>query len=379
MPETIITISLFSNYFNSHQLPLSLALSQNPMIKFRFVSLTDEGQVVGRTNLDSEYPFVIASYQDKESYARAMQHAINDDMVVFGDMAGQECFVEARAKTGKPFMRYAERILKRGDWWRFVPFKQLRTWRRFTKYQNYDMRVLCSSAFTCRDLSLFGFPREKCLKWGYFPDVEINRAPRATLQGYKSLCSAQRLIALKRVDLQVRLASRLKREGCAFRLCIAGDGPERERLEELAAELDVADCVKFLGELTHDETIQLMQDSDIFLATSNRKEGWGATVNEAMASGCCVIASNEMGSAPYLIETGVNGYMFDSSDDNTLENIVLECMQNPEGITAIQKAAVDTLAGVWCAETAASRLIDYCRLMLIHDEARYDNGPMSRA
>ena len=74
----------------------------------------------------------------------------------------------------------------------------------------------------------------------------------------------------------------------------------------MAHDLGVTECVEFLGELTHDETIELMRDSEIFLATSNRMEGWGATVNEAMASGCCVVASDAMGSVPYLIEDGLN-------------------------------------------------------------------------
>ena len=47
-----------------------------------------------------------------------------------------------------------------------------------------------------------------------------------------------------------------------------------------------------------------MEKSHIHLFTSNHLEGWGAVVNEAMNSGCAVVANREAGAVPYLIEHG---------------------------------------------------------------------------
>jgi glycosyltransferase involved in cell wall biosynthesis len=40
----------------------------------------------------------------------------------------------------------------------------------------------------------------------------------------------------------------------------------------------------------------------VFIFTSDRNEGWGAVLNEAMGSGCAVVAADLIGSVPYLIE-----------------------------------------------------------------------------
>ena len=374
-------ISFFSNFFNAHQLPIALGLSSAPSVDYSFISLCGDIDVVGRASLDDAYPFVISAYKGDECRREAMRHALEDDVVVFGDLAGQEEYIEARAKTNKPFMRYAERLLKRGDWWRFVPPKRYRTWKRFGKYKNDSIVILCSSAFTARDLSMFGFPIEKCLKWGYFPQVELHpiEARERELPWDGSLCSAQRLIPLKRVDMQVRMMAKLKEHGYGCRLTIAGDGPERQNLEELTRTLGVTDRVSFVGQLAPDKVHNLMRSHDVFLATSNRKEGWGATINEAMASGCVVVASDEMGSAPYLIKDGRNGHLFDSGSEDDFLGKVRCVLDDPKKSRELQARAVSTLAGEWGAEEAARRLVRYCEAMASGSELQFESGPLSAA
>ena len=54
----------------------------------------------------------------------------------------------------------------------------------------------------------------------------------------------------------------------------------------------------------------VMEKSHIFVFTSSHLEGWGAVVNEAMNSGCAVVANVQAGAVPYLIEQGVNGIAY---------------------------------------------------------------------
>lgn len=176
-------VTFFSNFFNSHQLPLAREFAAMDGVEYAFVSLLETEGAVGRSPLDHDYPFVLREYDGEAEAERAMRHAVGDDVVVFGDMAGKERYVRARAETGRLFFRYSERLLKRGDWWRFAPPKIYRTWDRFGRYRDANMYVLCASAYTARDLAMFGFPVEKCLKWGYFPDVEVYTGGKRTLQG----------------------------------------------------------------------------------------------------------------------------------------------------------------------------------------------------
>ncbi len=367
-------VSFFSNYFNSHQLPLSLEFANVDGVEYTFISLMQSEGLVGRRCLDFDYPFVLREYEGGFAVNEAMQHAIEDDVVIFGDMAGKEQYVRERAGTGKMFFRYAERLLKRGDWWRYVPPKAYRTWNQFGRYRDANMRVLCASAYTARDLAMFGFPKNKCLKWGYFPDAKVyhERTWKNGMQKGLILGSAQRLIPLKRVDIQIKLAHRLKEDGYCFELKIAGDGPERDELERLKADLGLDDCVEFLGELDRDEVQRFMRESDVFLATSNRREGWGATVGEAMASGCCVVASDAMGSAPFLIKDGENGCLFHDGKTENLVEVVKTLFDKAKMIENFGRKAIETIDGEWGARTACRRLLACCEYGDI-----FSDGPIS--
>ena len=378
--------TFFSNFLNAHQLPLANEFNAMEGVDYTFVSLLATNGMVGRASLDDDYDFVVKEYESNAGAELAMRHAVEDDIVVFGDMAGKEQYVRARAKTGKPFFRYAERLLKRGDWWRFVPPKIYRTWNRFGRYKNDEMRVLCASAYTARDLGFFGFPVSKCLKWGYFPQVQEGKGALDSitpLPRYKALCSAQRLIPWKRVDLQVHALQRVISAGVDVKLTIAGDGPERRRLEALASELGVAGNVKFLGELSHNDTLALMHECGIFLATSDRNEGWGATVNEAMSMGCCVIASKDMGSVPYLIENGVNGFAFADSDADGIVFNILDVLNDGKLARCLGAAAMDTANNLWCAREAACRFERLSRAVVAKGfdaafkEEVFTHGPLS--
>lgn len=377
-----LSISFFSNFFNAHQLPVARELDANSGVDYAFVAMRQIDGLEGRACLNDSYPYVVKQYLGAAEADEAMAHAVGDDIVVFGDMAGDESYVRARAKTGKPFFRYSERLLKRGDWWAHVPPKRYRTYDRFTRYNDCPMYVLCASGYTARDLGKFGFPVERCLKWGYFPQADSGpvEARKPSLQRDVALSSAQRLIPWKRVDLQVRMARELKDRNVPFRLTIAGGGEEELSLKELSHELGVDDCVTFVGALSPDDTLALMRGSDVFLATSNRKEGWGATVNEAMAAGCAVVASNQIGSAPFLIDPGIDGVVFRSEDVRELADMVTILLGDPGMLGAVAQAGTEKVRGLWSAKSAAERLVEASRQLLADGRLMpFDDGPLSVA
>ena len=78
---------------------------------------------------------------------------------------------------------------------------------------------------------------------------------------------------------------------------VIGDGPERPRLEALARELDVADRVRFHGQLEHGRALEAMRRGDVFVMPSWH-EAFGVAYVEAMAAGLPAIAcSGEPGPA----------------------------------------------------------------------------------
>ncbi len=79
-----------------------------------------------------------------------------------------------------------------------------------------------------------------------------------------------------------------------FRLLIAGDGPERARLERLSKTLKVSERVSFLGALPHEQLHKIYAAADALVLASSR-EGWPNVLLESMACGTPVVASNIWG------------------------------------------------------------------------------------
>ena len=76
-------------------------------------------------------------------------------------------------------------------------------------------------------------------------------------------------------------------------------------------------------------------------------------MNEAMNSGCAVVASGEAGAVPFLIENGKNGLIYYKGSYEEFAGLVKGLVSDRERMEALGKAAYDTITGMWNAEHAA--------------------------
>jgi glycosyltransferase involved in cell wall biosynthesis len=121
--------------------------------------------------------------------------------------------------------------------------------------------------------------------------------------------SVARLAPEKGLDVLVRAIAETGEE--RIRLVLAGDGPERSRLLELAKQLDVR--LTMCGDLTEEELAAQYAASDVF-ALLSLQEPWGVVVNEAAASGLPLVLSDRVGAAYDLLRDGENGYLVPAGD-----------------------------------------------------------------
>jgi glycosyltransferase involved in cell wall biosynthesis len=91
------------------------------------------------------------------------------------------------------------------------------------------------------------------------------------------------LVPRKACYLALRAAASLLRRGLA-RFTVVGDGPERNRLDELVKSLGIEESVLFCGWLSHKEVINRLRAADVVILPAIR-EGGGGVVFEALASG----------------------------------------------------------------------------------------------
>ena len=121
--------------------------------------------------------------------------------------------------------------------------------------------------------------------------------------------SVGRLVPDKGMDLLVRAVAGAG--GNRLVLVLAGEGPERARLERLARELDVR--LVLAGDRPWDRISELYAAADVF-ALLSRREPWGVVVNEAAASGLPLVLSAGVGAAHDLLADGENGFLVEAGD-----------------------------------------------------------------
>jgi glycosyltransferase involved in cell wall biosynthesis len=96
--------------------------------------------------------------------------------------------------------------------------------------------------------------------------------------------SNRNLYSLYNVSLFVRAIPHVIEKDTTWRFLIAGEGPEREDLENQAKNLNIVSYISFLGKIPHDEMACLLGSADIYVSTS-RSDGTSVSLLEAMASG----------------------------------------------------------------------------------------------
>jgi glycosyltransferase involved in cell wall biosynthesis len=98
-----------------------------------------------------------------------------------------------------------------------------------------------------------------------------------------------------------------------FELTLIGKGPDQHRLKNELEHLIKQNVVRFLGALPNEETVNILEHSDVFLLTSDF-EGIPVALVEAMGRGCVPVVTDICSGVPELIVDGVNGYRIPIGD-----------------------------------------------------------------
>ena len=172
------------------------------------------------------------------------------------------------------------------------------------------------------------------------------------------------MIDWKHPELALETAAYLKERNLDFHMNLIGDGELRQQMQELAKAYGLEDCVTFLGYQTPDAVRGFMEKADIFLFTSDRREGWGAVANEAMNSGCALVADHMIGAVPYLVRQGENGLIYADGKKRQLFYLTERLVTDRIYCRQIGRNACRTITETWNAENAAEQLLKQIRYLL---------------
>lgn len=198
-------------------------------------------------------------------------------------------FVIGPINGGLPFVQGFSQAENQKKWisgfrnlYRFLPFAR-------STYRD-AAAILAASSQTYREFAqyrdkLFYVP-ENGIGQSLFSDDPRSPKPSAKLE----LIFVGGLIPCKACDLALRAAAPLLRDGSAV-FTVLGDGPERNRLEQLAKSLTIENAVSFCGWVSHAEVLRRLRSADVMVFPSVRDFGAGA-VFEALACGAVPVVSD---------------------------------------------------------------------------------------
>lgn len=168
------------------------------------------------------------------------------------------------------------------------------------------------------------------------PMVSFDDASKAAakakygLSGSRVIGFVGRLVPSKSVDYLIKIAAGLKDVKCV----IIGEGPEKDKLLKLSAELGTTDRVIFAGHVSEEEKWELMRTFDCCCLLSREiehgpVEGFGIALLEAAAAGAAVVG-NRSGGIVDVIDDGTDGLLVDVEDTERSAEAIRSLLDNPE-------------------------------------------------
>jgi glycosyltransferase involved in cell wall biosynthesis len=245
-------------------------------------------------------------------------------------------FVIGPINGGLPFVEGFSQAANQREWisslrnlYRFLPFARS-TYR-------YAAAIIAASSQTYAEFAEY---RDKLF---FVPEPGVGRSlcsddTRSTGSSTKlGLIFVGGLIPCKACDLGLRAAAPLLRSDLA-RFTVLGDGPERNRLEQLVKSLGIEKAVSFCGWVSHAEVLDRLRSADVMVFPSVRDFGAGV-VFEALATGAVPVVADFGGPGDIVnSELGYKVPLTNESDFVTqMEKILTELARNRNQLERLRR------------------------------------------
>lgn len=177
----------------------------------------------------------------------------------------------------------------------------------------------------------------------------------------KRILFAGRLTQQKGADVLLKAFSELLKMVESVQLLIAGEGPDRAKLQSMVTELRISEKVTFLG--TRSDIIDLLSHVDLMVLPS-RWEGLSIVLLEAMAVGCPIVATAVDGTAE-ILEDGYSALLVSPDQPQALAKAISQVLQNRQLQQALANRAQKIVNEHHSADLASRRLFEVYQNVLL--------------
>ena len=330
---------------------------------------------MGFSQMEAEYLLDYANSTERS----AIQSVIDNSDVVLIGASEPVRLIKTRLKNQKITFRVSERLFKTRSRYLKSPIHWFRCLMTNNAY------LLCSSAETARDYNLLGFYKNRSYKWGYFTEVIMldpealwnrkiaSRSDKNTV----TILWVGRMIGWKHPETAIKALYTIKEMGYSFDFNLIGDGEAVSMLRELVDNYKMNDCIHFLGAKSTQEVRRYMEESEIYLFTSDRQEGWGAVLNESMSCACAVVANSEIGAVPFLMKDKENGMIYKKGSVDSLVDCIIPLIESGSYRRQLGIKAYRSLYENWTPRKAAENLIELINSIKDGEKNPILEGPCS--
>lgn len=165
-------------------------------------------------------------------------------------------------------------------------------------------------------------------------ETDLLRKAAMAPNGERVISHVSNFRKVKRIEDVVRVFQKIRNEMPA-KLILAGDGPERYKIEQLCSELNVCKDVEMVGSVQ--SASEIYSISDLFILPS-KTESFGLAALEALASGVPVISSNS-GGLPEVNKHGFSGFLSDVGDIEDMAKNALKILESEDSLKQYKKQA----------------------------------------
>jgi len=374
-------IAFFSSVLNHHQIEFCDEMYKKYGDDFTFVATMEmEEQRKKLKYPEYDRPYKLKMHLNEESRAKGEELFQSADVVILGVL--MEKSLRRRLRSGKITFLFKERLFKeRPSAVKFIR-SLLYVAREYWAYKNKPFYMLAASAYSHQDFKSLGIFGEKTFAWGYFPPLK-EYDEKLLVENKKSdvlnIFWAGRFLEWKNPFYLIDVANALKEKGFAFHIDVAGNGPVEDEFKKAVSDNKLEAVFTLHGALPQESIRELMEKANIYLFTSNRQEGFGVVLSEAMNSGCAVVASATAGSTKLLVSDNVNGRIYENDSSKELCEIVLDLAENPEKCEKLGLNAYRTMRDSQNAKVASERFSQVVTAMVQNiNPSEFKEGPMRK-